>query len=225
VTTFPGSPNLTRGGIVAMDPATARLLRIIVFQFNPDTLTRTLQPQTIGQEPGDRLEALRLQGPPHETIKLDAEFDATEQLERPNDTAANQIVAKEGLAAQLAALELLVYPPSTQLLANDRQAQQGTIEIAPVEAPLTLFVWSRNRIVPVRLTDWTVTEEAFDTSLHPIRAKVSLGMRVLTVDDLGFRHRGGGVYMAYQQRKEALAALSQSGQLAALGITTIPGAS
>jgi Contractile injection system tube protein len=224
VTTFPGSPNLTRGGIVAMDPATARLLRVIVFQFNPDTLTRTLQPQTIGQEPGDRLEALRIKGPPHETIKLDAEFDATEQLEKPNETAANQIVAKQGLAAQLAALELLVYPPSTQLLANDRRAQQGTIEIAPVEAPLTLFVWSRNRIVPVRLTDWTVTEEAFDTSLHPIRAKVSLGMRVLTVDDLGFRHRGGGVYMAYQQRKEALADMSQSGQLGALGITTIPGA-
>jgi hypothetical protein len=224
MTTFPGSPNLTRGGIVAMDPATARLLRVIVFQFNPDTLTRTLQPQTIGQEPGDRLEALRLKGPPHETIKLDAEFDATEQLEKPNETAASQIVAKQGLAAQLAALEMLVYPSSTQLLANDLQAQQGTIEIAPVEAPLTLFVWSRNRIVPVRLTDWTVTEEAFDTSLHPIRAKVSLGMRVLTVDDLGFRHRGGGVYMAYQQRKEALADTSQSGQLAALGITTVPGA-
>ena len=223
MTTFPGSPNLTRGGIVVMDPATARLLRIIVFQFNPDTLTRTLQPQTIGQEPGDRLEALRLKGPPHETIKLDAEFDATEQLEKPDETPANKIAAKEGLAAQLAALETLVYPPSTRLLANDLQAQQGTIEIAPVEAPLTLFVWSRNRIVPVRLTDFTVTEEAFDTSLHPIRAKVSLSMRVLTVDDLGFRHRGGAVYMAYQQRKEALADLSQSGQLSALGITKIPG--
>jgi Contractile injection system tube protein len=219
----PPWPNLVRGGIVVMDPATARILRIIVFQFNPDTLTRTLQPQTIGQEPGDRLEALRLKGPPHETIKLDAEFDATEQLEKPLD-APNQTVAKVGLAAQLAALETLVYPRSTQLLANDVQAQQGAIEIAPLEAPLTLFVWSRNRIVPVRLTDWTVTEEAFDTSLNPIRAKVSLSMRVLTVDDLGFRHRGGAVYMAYQQQKEALAQQSQSGQLSALGITTIPGA-
>ena len=224
MTTFPGSPKLVRGGIVVMDPRTARLLRIIVFQFNPDTLTRTLQPQTIGQEPGDRLEALRLKGPPHETIKLDAEFDATEQLERPDDGPANQLVARVGLSAQLAALETLVYPPSTQLLANDLQAQQGTIEIAPVEAPLTLFVWSRNRIVPVRLTDWTVTEEAFDTSLNPIRAKVSLSMRVLTVDDLGFRHRGGAIYMAYQQQKEALADMSQSGQLSSLGITKIPGA-
>jgi hypothetical protein len=224
VTTFPGSPKLARGGIVVMNATTARLLRIIVFQFNPDTLTRTLQPQTIGQEPGDRLEALRLKGPPHETIKLDAEFDATEQLEKPFDSPANQIVAKVGLAAQLAALETLVYPASAQLLANDVQARQGTIEIAPLEAPLTLFVWSRNRIVPVRLTDWTVTEEAFDTSLNPIRAKVSLSMRVLTVDDLGFKHRGGAVYMAYQQQKEALATMSQSGQLTALGITKVPGA-
>jgi hypothetical protein len=223
VTTFPGSPKLARGGIVVLEPKAARILRVIVFQFNPDTVTRTLQPQTIGQEPGDRLEALRLKGPPHETIKLDAEFDATEQLEKPNDTAANRIVAKVGLSAQLAALETLVYPSSAQLLANDRQAQQGAIEIAPMEAPLTLFVWSRNRIMPVRLTEWSVTEEAFDTSLNPIRAKVSLSMRVLTVDDLGFQHRGGAVYMAYQQRKEALAEMSQSGQLSALGITRIPG--
>src|SRR5213076_2359609 len=108
---------------------------IIVFQFNPDTLTRTLQPQTIGQEPGDRLEAFRLKGPPHETIKLDAEFDATEQLEQvnhPDASPQSRVVAEVGLLAQLAALETIVYPPSSQLVANDAQAQQGTIEIAPV---------------------------------------------------------------------------------------------
>ncbi len=207
-----------------MEPRSGRLLRVIVLQYNPDTVTRTLQPQAIGQEPGDRLEALRLKGPPHELIKLDAEFDATEQLEHPDADKPNRIVAKVGLSAQLAAIETIVYPPSTQLLANDRQARQGTIEIAPVEAPLTLFVWSRNRIVPVRLTEFTITEEAFDTSLNPIRAKVSLGMRVLTVDDLGFAHRGGAIYMAYQQQKEALADMSQSGQLTALGITKTLGA-
>ena len=56
-------------------------------------------------------------------------------------------------------------------------------------APLTLFIWSKNRIVPVRLTDFSITEEAFDPELNPIRAKVSLGMRVLNVDDLGFDAR------------------------------------
>jgi hypothetical protein len=213
-----------------MDPRSGRLLRMIVFQYNPDTVTRTLNPQQIGQEAGDRLEALRLKGPPRETIKVEAELDAVDQLERavpkpdaPPDTKA-QTVAEVGLSAELAALETIVYPPSTQLLDNDQMARRGTIEIAPVEAPLTLFVWSRKRIVPVRLTEFTITEEAFDTSLNPTRAKLSLGMRVLSVDDLGFAHRGGAIYLAYQQQKESLALRSAPGDLAAFGVTAIPGA-
>src|SRR5450432_3522525 len=57
--------------------------------------------------------------------------------------------------------------------------------------PLTLFVWSKSRVVPVRVFDFSVTEEAFDPNLNPIRAKISLGLRVLNVDDLGFSHPGG----------------------------------
>jgi hypothetical protein len=220
MTTFPGSPRLARGGIVLLDPRTSRVLRVIALQYNPDTLTRTLQPQGIGQEPGDRLEALRLKGPPHETIKIDAELDATDQLEFPRQ---NRTVAELGLFPALAALETIVYPPSAQLLTNDLQAQLGTIEIAPVEGPLSLFVWSRSRILPVRLTEFSVTEEAFDTSLNPIRARVSLGMRVLTVNDLGFVHRGGSLFLLYQQQKERFANLSVSPGVRALGITGIPG--
>ena len=67
----------------------------------------------------------------------------------------------------------------------------------PLEAPLTLFVWSKQRVVPVRVTELSITEEAFDVDLNPIRAKVSLGLRVLSVDDLGFDHRGGTLFMAY----------------------------
>jgi len=220
MTTFPGSPRLTRGGIVLLDPGTSRVLRVIALQYNPDTLTRTLQPQGIGQEPGDRLEALRLKGPAHETIKIEAELDATDQLEFPRQ---NRTVAELGLLPVLAALETIVYPPSAQLLANDQQAQLGTIEIAPVEGPLSLFVWSRSRILPVRLTELSVTEEAFDTSLNPMRARVSLGMRVLTVNDLGFAHRGGSLFLLYQQQKERFANLSVSSGLGVLGITGIPG--
>jgi hypothetical protein len=220
MTTFPGSPRLARGGIVLLDPVTSRVIRVIALQYNPDTMTRTLQAQSIGDEPGDRLEALRLKGPPHETIKIEAELDATDQLEFPRD---NPTVAEFGLFPALAALETIVYPPSAQLLANDLQAQLGTIEIAPVEGPLSLFVWSRSRIVPVRLTEFTVTEEAFDTSLNPIRARVSLGMRVLTVDDLGFAHRGGNVFLLYQQQKERFAGISVNASLGLLGINSIPG--
>ena len=76
-------------------------------------------------------------------------------------------------------------------------ANAGTLEIIPLEQPLTLFVWSKSRVVPVRLTDFSITEEAFDPHLNPIRAKVSLGMRVLSVDDLGFEHPGGRMFMTY----------------------------
>jgi hypothetical protein len=221
MSSFPGSPRLVRGGIVAVDPASGRLLRTIGLQYNPDTVTRTVQPQGIGAEPGDRLEALRLKGPAHETIKLEAEFDATDQLEFPQ---ANRTVAENGLHPQLAALQLLVQPSSASLLANDRSASLGTIEVAPLEAPLTLFVWGRKRVLPVRLTELTVTEEAFDTMLNPIRARANLGLRVLTVDDLGFGHRGGALYLVHHQQQERLAALRADSPLAALGLSGLPGA-
>ncbi len=81
-----------------------------------------------------------------------------------------------------------------------------------------LFVWSRNRIVPVRLSDFSITEEAFDPSLNPLRAKVSLGLRVLSTDDLGYSHPGGNLFLSYQQSRERLAALAQPGSFSTLGI-------
>jgi len=216
---FPGSPRLLKGAIVLLDPDTSAVLRVIALQYNPDTLTRTLQVKGVGAETGDRSDVLRLKGPPVETITVDAEIDATDLLEtaEPGST-----VLQLGIHPQLAALETIIYPPSIQLLANNILAQAGTIEIAPMEAPLTLFIWSQTRILPVRLTEFSVTEEAFDPSLNPIRAKVSLGMRVLSVDDLGFDHKGGNLFMVYQMQKELLAALSQGGGLSALGIRGIP---
>jgi hypothetical protein len=214
--TFPNSPRLIKGGIVLIDPATSAVRRIIALQYNPDTLTRTLQVKGVSAEGGDRSEALRLKGPPAETIKVDAEIDATDQLE-----IADGVATQVGLHPQLAVLELIVYPTSAQLQSNNSLAQAGTLEIVPMETPLMLFVWSKQRILPVRLTDFSVTEEAFDPALNPIRAKVSLGMRVLNIDDLSFTHKGGSLFMSYLQNKEQLATRSQGGAFSALGITGI----
>ena len=219
MTTFPNSPRLLKGGIVLIDPETSAVERIIRLQYNPDSLSRTLQVQGVSAEGGDRSEALRLKGPPVETIKLEAEIDATDQLEFPDQ---NPNATEFGIQPQLAALEILVYPASSQLLANNTLAQSGTLEIMPMQASLTLFVWSKSRILPVRLTDFSITEEAFDPNLNPIRAKVSLGMRVLNVNDLGFDHKGGSLFMVYHQQKESLAAKSQGGTLGAFGIGGIP---
>jgi hypothetical protein len=219
MTTFPNSPRLLKGGLVLIDPGSQLPQRIIVLQYNPDTLSRTITPQAISSETADRSNPLRLKGPPKETIKLDAEIDAIDQLEFPD---LNPAAVQTGIHRDLAALETIVYPPSDRLIANNTLANLGTLEIAPVEAPLTLFVWSKLRIVPVRLTDLSITEEAFDTALNPIRAKVSIGMRVLNVNDLGFDHRGTAVFMAYLQAKEQLAGTIRAANLSELGIGRLP---
>jgi hypothetical protein len=218
MTTFSNTPRILKGGIVLLDPASGSIVRIIILQYNPETITRTISPQAIS-ESADRSQALRIKAPATETIKLDATIDATEQLEFPD---LNPRAVEFGVHPQIAALEVLVQPPSARLIANNALANAGTLEIAPVETSLPLFVWSKSRVVPVRITDLSVTEEAFDTALNPIRAKVSLGMRVLSVNDLGFEHRGGSIFMAYLQSLEQLALKSRSGALAELGLGRIP---
>jgi hypothetical protein len=92
-----------------------------------------------------------------------------------------------------------------------------------MDAPLTLFVWSKERIIPVKITEFSITEEMFDSSLNPIQAKVSLGMRVLTIDDIGYSSVAGSIYLTYQQRKEQLAASAPAGSLSAFGISAVLG--
>ncbi len=217
MSSFPGSPRLLKGGVVLLDPNTGAVLRIIPLQYNPDTLSRTLQVRGAGAESGDHLEALRLKGPPTETIKVEAEIDATDQLE-----TADSLTTANGLHPLLAALEMIVYPSSAHLISNNGQASAGTLEIAPAQTALTVFIFGPKRIVPVRITDFSITEEAFDVSLNPIRAKVSLGLRVLSVDDLGFDQKGGGIFLAYLQAKEQFAGQNKAGTFGALGITGIP---
>ena len=216
----PISPRLVKGGIVIMDPVTSTVKSVIALQYNPDSLTRTLQVQAVaGGQDGTRVDVLCLRGPAVETIKLDAELDATDQLEFPNQ---NPTAVQLGLHPQLAQLEMLINPTVETLRADDSLANSGTLEIIPLEQPLTLFVWSKNRVVPVRVTDFSVTEEAFDTRLNPIRAKVSLGLRVLNVDDLGFSHPGGQMFMTYLTNKQQLASQAASVGLTVLGLGGLP---
>src|SRR5215468_11354955 len=220
MTGFPNSPRLLKAGIVTMDPDSSVLLSVIALQYNPDSLSRTLQIQAVqGGQEGVRVDALRLRGPAIETIKVEAELDATDQLEFPNQ---NTLAVQFGLHPQLAQLEMLVNPTVETLLADDNMANNGTLEIIPLEQPLTLFVWSKSRVVPVRLTDFSITEEAFDPNLNPIRAKVSLGLRVLNVDDLGFQHPGGRIFISYLTNKEQLASRAATVAISVLGLGALP---
>jgi hypothetical protein len=210
------TPKLVKGGLALLDPLAGTVLRIVALQYNPDTLTRTLQVRGVGNDQGDRSEALRLKGPAVETYKLDAEIDATDVLE-----SGRGVAVTVGLHPQIAALESLVQPTSAALRGADAVAATGSLEIAAAQAPLAVFVFGPQRIVPVRVTELGITEEAFDTQLNPIRAKVTLGLRVLNVDDLGFDSRGGGLFMNYLQARERLAAQAGQGDFRTLGISGI----
>ena len=202
MSSFPGTPRVARGALVSINLPTP-IPHVVIFQYNPDTLTRTLQPQmTSGGE--NRSEAFRLRGAPIETISFDIELDATDQLEHPDQ---NPITTATGILPQLAALEIALYPSTVQVIANAALAAVGTIEVVPPQGPFTVFIWGAKRILPVRLTSYRVSEEAHDTSLNPIRAKVSLELRVLTYDDLDISNPGYWLFLAHQVTKEAMAAI------------------
>lgn len=206
-------PKLLRAGLLLIDPDGGQVKRTIALQYNPDTLARTMQIQGTG-EAGERSEVLRLKGPAVETLKIDAEIDAADQNEL-SDSAA---LAKHGIAPQLAVLESLINPHSADLTAADALARTGTIEIAPAQAPLTVFVFGPKRVLPVRIIEFSITEEAFDPELNPLRAKVSLGMRVLSVNDVGLSHKAGLLFMSYLQGREQLAGSSLGVKYDALGL-------
>ncbi|MDQ1021486.1 hypothetical protein [Streptomyces afghaniensis] len=218
MTRYADIPKPIRSGIVLVDPDRGTPQRIIVLQFNPDTLERSLSPQSAGGSGdsggggsgnGDRNEALRLKGPAQETWKFTAEIDATDQFE---------IAAPDGIHPQLAVLEMLVQPTSAQLREASRLSKKGTIEISPIEMPLTLFTWGSKRVMPVRLTELSINESAFDVNLNPIRASLSIGLKVLTVSDLPLGHPGAELYYAHLAQKERLAGAARTAGLGSLGL-------
>lgn len=209
MTSFSNSPKVLKGAIVGFDLFNP-LASIAVFQYNPDTVTRSLQVQASG-DGGDRSEAMRLKGAPIETIKMDVEIDATDQLEK-----ADGITTALGIYPQLSALEMLLYPKSALVITNTIALALGTVEILPPTAPFTLLVWGIKRVVPVRLTDLSITEEAFDQALNPTRAKVSLGLRVLSYNDLTLTNPGYHIFLAHQIAKEVFATIGSVGNLGAV---------
>jgi hypothetical protein len=207
---FPRSPKFLKGALVAY---TSQFLgpipNVIVFQYNPEQLSRTLAYRTAPPDPsnagGAREDVLRVQGPPVENVTLSLVLDAADQLGEPEK---HPHVVAFGLQPALAALELLLYPPNAQVLVNRTLAQAGSAQLCPADVPLVLFVWGPARVLPVRLTNFSVTEEAFDQVLNPIRAKVELGMRVLSYMELKETSLGYNAYLATQVQKEVLARLN-----------------
>jgi hypothetical protein len=216
VTGFSGSPKVFKGALVGLD-VLKPLASVVVFQYNPEKVTRTLQPKVAGGESSEG-EALRLSGPPTETFDLAIDIDAADQL-----AAGDPVATGLGIAPQLASLEMMLYPASAKVIANEVLALVGLVEVLPPEAPLALLVWGPARVLPVRLTSLRIEEQAYDTALNPTLAQVTVGIRVLTYDDLGLVSVGGGLFMAHQVAKEVMANLGSTLSFAATANVGVSG--
>lgn len=199
-----------KGAIIGVDKFNP-LASVVIFQYNPDTLTRRVQGSTgqVESPTAPRVEPMRFNGPPRETISLAMEIDLADQLER-GDAMASAL----GLYPTLSSLEMLLYPKAAHMILNYSLSNAGVLSVVPHDAPLTLFVWGLKRVVPVRISSLSITEQAFDPDLNPIQAKVEMSMSVLTYQDLGLASAGGALFMAHQVAKEVMATLGGVGAIA-----------
>jgi hypothetical protein len=181
---------------------------LVIFQYNPEQVRRTLANRTqqqgagTGANQGAREDVLRVAGPPVETISLSIVLNAADQLAAPEE---NQTVAEKGLYPALAAMEMAMYPPAMMAEKLEDLAASGEVTVQPANVPLTMLVWGESRVAPVAITSFSITEEAFDPRLNPIRAKVDLGLKVLTSLEFPNSSVGRDAYIAYQKSKEQLA--------------------
>ena len=176
----PVRPILVKGALVIFDPGSIVPSNLITFQYNPESMTRGFQQQYptyysayTNPEPFPSL-------PPLETFQVAIELDASDQLDSAH---ASDLVVTAGLRPVLAALELLMYPKSQVIQQTDQDAQSGKSSTTKVQTSTVLLVWGA-RVLPVRITSFSVTEQAFDNLLNPILARVDLGMTTLSDEEL-----------------------------------------
>jgi hypothetical protein len=222
---FPGRPLLLKGALIVFETPVPAPTNIIIFQYNPEAMTRRLtQPgaDLSGQSADARLNAgdtKNVLQTPIESYSLSVELDAADQLEE-NDVVTRVV----GLHPALAALELLLYPSSRVTVTNQALADGGSMMIVAPQLPLVLLVWGAMRIVPVQVTSVSITETAFDQILNPIQAKVDLEMRSLTDTELMQANRPFSTLgMVNHIAKEALARFQIGGLVAKAEVATVRG--
>jgi hypothetical protein len=187
------------------DPVVSLIPNVIVFQYNPGSITRVFTPPTTRDVstsggPG-RAQAVNA----HEAYSLTLEFDATDGLEREGP-----VTTRLGIAPRLAALELLMQPRRGSPLAKLVQTLGKRRSVIPASrVPLVIMVWGPARIAPVMLDSLTITETSFDELLNPIHAQAEVGFSVIRPDDAEqFDKLAQSAANYYQSARETLALLS-----------------
>jgi hypothetical protein len=198
---FSGSPRIAKGAIVCIDLESNQQTYIIL-QYNPTDISRTITPKICGGsgEGHGKFEAMRIEGAPKEDITLKVMINAADQLAKGNTDAASM-----GIYPQLSALELLVYPSVESAKRTSELLARGEMEIFSLPAPLTLFHWGENRIVPVKITSLKIDETYHDAKLNPISADVTISMQVLSYNDLPTGHKGYPLFLRHQEKMESMA--------------------
>jgi hypothetical protein len=206
-------PRFLKGALVVYESqAPGSTPRVVVFQYNPEQMKRSLEKRAVESKGGSsgpsKEDLLRAAGPPTESINLQIVLDAADQLADPD---ANRNAVESGLFPILSVLEMLLYPSTSRVQQIDAAAGQGEVQIAPAEVPLVLLVWGESRVVPVLLSSFSISEEGFDVNLNPTRAKLDLTMKVLTYLELKKNTIGFDAYLSYQRRKEQHAQAYRAG--------------
>jgi hypothetical protein len=167
-----------------------------VFQYNPETMTHTwTQPEPAPTAATQTTDPLAVKGVPGETFSFTIAMDANDEIaDGSAPTAA--LAEASGIYSRLAALEMLLYPTgggqtgltgavSAAIQSGLAGTKSGTTRTVPQSVmPVTLFIWGPGRIVPVRITQLTITEKLYDTLLNPTHAEAQLSLRVLTPAEL-----------------------------------------
>jgi len=197
------SPKLLKGAIVQFKTMPILPIpNIIIFQYNPESLQRTITPYAPPQTEADKAapqgatptSSLSQPQEPTETFNVSLLLDASDALETPE---SHPVAFVTGVADRMAALEMLLYAQGDSLLGGLLGSVSVSIGAGGIsasmskdkfakrpEVPVTLFVWGPGRIVPVRLQSFQVEEQQWNQLLYPTRAKVTLGMKVITKDAL-----------------------------------------
>jgi hypothetical protein len=196
------------------------LPNIVVFQFNPEQVSRTPSLPQPPSLPGNAGPTDALQQPtlPGESISFTLKLDASDQL-----ADGNPIAAASGILPTLCALELLMVPASSltiNLVALVGGSSPGPYQFPPNELPTVLLFWGPFRILPVAITSLSITETEYDTLLNPIRAEVSVSLQVLVPTQLAGNTLANAAYSYSQGVKEVMAALNLA-NAAQIGVSAI----
>jgi hypothetical protein len=232
-----------KGALVSFMPTfIGSLPNVIVFQYNPETVTHTWSAAAgAPASPKPGADPMAAQGVPGEQFSFSLSVDSSDMIA---DGDANPVGAGlatvSGVYTRLAALEMLQYPSGafdggllgtvsssiTNALSSSGSGSAPKATIPASEVPTVLFVWGPQRIVPVRVTALTITEKLYDPLLNPSHADVQITLRVLTPEELagvqGELKTVANVAYAYSQGLRQLQALANLGDAAASIIGMLP---